>query len=221
MSLAISLLMLSSRNKSWDQYACRSLKITHTSERMCQIAPSGLQSISCGLKPIVQNNWVLMAFVLRDIGSLRALTRLELRGLRPADTQSVPQIRALPLQELVLLGCNNLELQLIVPGRLTSLRRLHIEEPRYCQKRAIEQRHVKDNLTACARNLLSLPQLSQLSGSSALFRIARRADIITDWPMSAYEPNLMTSNSLPDFGDGRIMTVWKRPWRVCILYCPW
>ena len=178
---------------------------------MCQIAPSGLQSISCGLKPTVQDYRDFMAFALRDIGSLRALTRLELRDFRPADPRSVPQIRALPLQELVLLGCNNLELQLIVPGRLTSLRRLHIEEPRYCQKRAIEQRHVKDNLTACARNLLSLPQLSQLSGSSALFKIARRAEIITDWPMSAYESNLMTSNSLPDIADGQNLSVWTRP----------
>ena len=115
-----------------------------------------------------------LELALSKIGGFTTLTRVELRTFwcRFPDSLLPLQVRPLqilPLQELALLDCDKLELQLIVPGALTSLRRLHIEVANKGQQDSIEAPSLAKGLTPCGEVLLSLPHLSQLSGFSASF----------------------------------------------------
>lgn len=162
-----------------------------------------LQSLECQLFPLDPRDDESIGYWQSRIGRLTALTRLELRNFRPNRHTSFPLMRNLHLQELVLVECQRLELQLIVPGSFTSLRKLHIEE-------AIEGPHHTDGqLLSCGRKLISLPQLSQLSGSCALFDIGLRHEL-RGWQVNAYERGLMTSNNLPEHVLRSSRKVWIR-----------
>ena len=127
------------------------------------------------------------------IGQLTTVTRLELLnftpfGRHPAYFESV---RALQLQELVLLYCQGLEINIFTPGALTSLRRLHIRESKRSHNDAAQRPELIPCLDECATVLLALPHLEQVSGSCPLFSSSMR-DVLATWERRLYSTSSMT-----------------------------
>ena len=69
--------------------------------------------------------------------------------------------------------------------------------------------HTGKQLTACGSALLSLPHLSQLSGSCALFESGLK-DELKGWRVSAYKRGLMTSKNLPKDWIANELKMWSR-----------
>ena len=116
---------------------------------------------------------------MHKIGKFTALTCLEPSEFRPAGEDSAA-MQNLPLQELVLLYCHNLEIHLLVAGALLSLRRLHIEDTDRRKQTIRKQPEMMEKLAVCSRFLLSLPDLYQLPGSGVLFCAATKI-VLQTW----------------------------------------
>ena len=178
--------------------------MSESSSIMNRLATHGLQTLEVELETMYSKYKAYLDCSVCDIGRLTALTRLEMRYFRPIDYINITLIQALPVQELVFLECRGLEVQLIVPGAFSSLRKLHIEESRYGHSN-----HTGKQLTACGSALLSLPHLSQLSGSCALFESGLK-DELKGWRVSAYKRGLMTSKNLPKDWIANELKMWSR-----------
>ena len=127
---------------------------------------------------------------LPELLRLTGLTRLVLIqwDYDEMSLHSVEVLRQLHLQELVLLDCHQLELDIFIPGALTSLRKLHIEETTsifingeeegqlYIDNRQDEP-VVQSNVQISkevAEAVFSLPELFQLSGLCNLFAMGMK-----------------------------------------------
>lgn len=105
------------------------------------------------------------------IASLTGLTRLELASY--SALHHVELLQQLQLSELVMKYCQNWESTLLVPGALTNLRRLHVEDflsLKYCsnyneQSEALDAAQQLETWS----KLLQLPNLQELSGCCTLF----------------------------------------------------
>ena len=147
---------------------------------------------------------------LQKIGAFTALTRLEISGLRPAGADFAA-LRDLPLQELALLHCQNLEVELILPGAMRLLRKLHIEEvDRRIRKVKHRKPQTMEQLAACSRSLLSLPSLSELSGSAVLFNVVMK-DVLANWHEADYRKGSMAVTSLERPANVSRLRVWTKP----------
>ena len=103
--------------------SCRRMRLSDSDYRLLHLAGPGLEALNCDLATC--EIWQ----VGRMLRGFPGLTRLELHeGYMLAEYAF--RIRKLPLQELVLCGCDKLqlELHLFSESALTSLRKLHIEE---------------------------------------------------------------------------------------------
>lgn len=181
------------------------LKLRSASPDLVTLPPIGLEYLSWEpyyLHSTVQANEVL------KIASLTTLTKLELHRWKAwCDVQP---LRCLPLKELVLINCNNLELDLFVPSSLTCLEKLHIEDICWRLKADLERSFTIDgrqpsvsyrvcNYKLLLRNLgeliLSLPNLRELSGRCSLYEWGM-ADKLQTWKSSKYQWDLeLTLNS--------------------------
>ena len=170
------------------------------------LAGNSLWSLECRLKTEDDKSF---RSALKKIGSFTALTRLELSDFRPAGADFAA-VRKLPLQELVLVGCQNLEIHLIVPGSCTSLRKLHIEDSDRRKLKVSRQPEMMEKLAVCSRHLQSLPHLHQLSGSGVLFNFVMRG-VLEKWHVAEYSTNYMTTNILDRFANESRLRVWTKP----------
>lgn len=137
---------------------------------------------------------------IRRLGTLTALTRLELVGFAGEPESAATHIHALPLRELVLVKCLTLVLGIFVPGALMSLRNLHLVGGR-C-------RTPPARLQSCAEVVLSLPHLMQVSGCHALFGDEGMGNVLLAWQEHEYPEGLMSSNNEGIPGPIRL---WQRP----------
>ena len=83
----------------------------------------------------------------------------------------------MPLQELVLLDLSGMEKVFFVPGALSTLRRLHIEEPSFLQNPHADRQRLLDHESAlerAAEQIFQLPELYQISGHCDLFKCAMK-----------------------------------------------
>ena len=172
--------------------------------RLLKLANPELQCFECSLHT---TPGVTLTQVVDHIGTLTNLTRLELHAFIYEQTINVRPLHSLPLRELVLLDCQNLEAKLLMPGSLTSLQKLHIAESDERQTAISQQPDVMPQLRECGKAVLSLPDLTQLSGSCALFSFGMVEDL-SSWQHSAYTKGLMTTND-GDVPDG--LGIWIRP----------
>ena len=121
-------------------------------------------------------------FELPKLARFTALIRLELSDWKRAEDKSLKALRRLNLQELVLLSCPLLELQLFVPFALQQLRRLHIEDSTGANKIDMVDTHKerqlrldrKSTLEESGKAVFQLPELHQLSGMCSLFQIGMK-----------------------------------------------
>lgn len=115
------------------------------------------------------------------IASLRSLKTLVLRKF--FNWADLKAWRALPLQSLTLEECNNMELDFLVPGALTSLTELYIEGkvsedgPGLPVKYNARDPALKHRFEEAAEVLRGLPNLSRLIGDSALIRMVQKSKL--------------------------------------------
>ena len=156
---------------------------------------------------------------LPDLGSLTELTRLELTEFHyPANWPPLQNARLLRLIELVLVSCPHVPEALFVPGALSSLQRLHIEDDynNYDQisdyyddppdseaddpidsgseetepELLMTQRHQK--LQRIGETVLSLKSLYQVSGRAYLLLFGM-AESLVKWQRFDYKEYSMSS----------------------------
>ena len=161
---------------------CRILKLWSSDSSLMVSAGDSLENLECKL---ATENDQQFRSALKKVGTFTALTRLELPDFRSAGAEFAA-VRRLPLQELVLLYCQNLEVELILPGALLSLRKLHIEDYDTRKQEISEHPGMMERLGVCSRTLLSLPHLYQLSGSGVLFCAAMK-DVLQTWHVAEYQ----------------------------------
>ena len=128
----------------------------------------GLESLSLAesLKDMVSHP------SLPNLARLTDLTRLELTDWAAGEDDSVIALRGLGLQELVLLDCTDLELELFEPHALQKLEKMHIEDSKRTNESDLDRQYVQDyerELEDSATAVFRLPSLHQLSGMCALF----------------------------------------------------
>ena len=111
---------------------------------------------------------------VKYIASLTALETLELG--RFFNWSSLKPLQTLPLHTLRLLHCSHMELDLLVPNALQSLRELHITdtEPRLLGnlfvKYWVYDPSLQHRIEKAADTLLQLPKLCRLIGTSEVNR---------------------------------------------------
>ena len=132
--------------------------------------------LHCNLKSLTLSaatKYRLSAQSIAAIAGLTALTRLELVSY--GAPENAEQLHGLAVSELVLKYCQDWEAALFVPGSLTALRRLHIEDAlslkyRYCWEGELNLAElISEGWLKIWDVLLKLPQLSKLSGCCKLF----------------------------------------------------
>ena len=119
--------------------------------------------------------------------TIPVLTRLELAEWHQGRQESIEALQRLPLQELILVDCDGLELKLFAPGKLSKLRKLHIEAPSYVYYANEDDwfaPDIRDALEKAGEAVLQLPELHQLSGRGDLFRIGLEQGL-RDWVVAA------------------------------------
>lgn len=139
------------------------------------LIPDGLKNLTLGL-PSDQ----VAGFL--HVSCLTALTSLFLNSLGGwTDAQTLCQ---LPLQELGLIHCNYLELDLLVPNALQSLKTLSIQDGysqgSSCLVNADRMEDFKmnyqDRLRQAASVVRGLPNLQMLEGNCSLYRVGWHAE---------------------------------------------
>ena len=135
-----------------------------------------------------------------ELARLVELTRLELvqQDQISYSQAALIALRGLRLQELVLLNCHEMELKLLlsVPGALTTLRKLHIEDPaalsyqpETCEPLPCGK---QKDLKSVGAAIFGLPELQQLSGWCDLFAIGMRHGL-RRWKKSAFPEGFMVT----------------------------
>ena len=125
---------------------------------------------------------------LQKIASLSALTCLELHKWR--SWRSLAALQDLPLVELVLVGCEGMERDLLQPGALQKLQRLHVEDDFWRWSYADRGEQGGDEYRAEMRKLgevvLAIPTLEEVSGDCGLFFLGM-AEGLKSWRMRKAE----------------------------------
>ena len=139
---------------------------------MVRLAGPQLRSLSCTASAQTEPNGITMP----HLATLTALTKLELACVlgppQPAELHSLRQLRLL---ELRLVNCGRLASSLIVPGALSTLRKLHLEDFMMCLLELAEiaaergAQCVAPEVHEFGRVLLALPDLVEVSGHCGLF----------------------------------------------------
>ena len=191
---------------------CRSLKLEALSiDSLLRLAYEDLQSLS------LQKNHSFRPDppCLQKVASLTKLTRLELKGLSKSSDEEIAALRNLQLQELVLLNCADLDLKLFVPGALTTLRKLHIENVNIVP---IGSHHMmneilldeeRDKLKAVGEIVFQLGELSQISGWCNLFKVGMRQGL-REWNAADLPTGIMVSNTEMHCCPLRYMQLWTK-----------
>ena len=174
------------------------------------LAPDNLQALSLEISSYL--------VIPPEYTDLDRLTRLELVGYEISQTDgTLLAIRGMRLQELVLLNCYEMELKLLAPGSpsdfLTSLRKLHIEDPAALSYQPkITQRvpvRKRKQLEEVGLALFQLPELRQLSGWCDLFAIGMRQGL-RGWSESSYSEGLMVTDKIEHKCESDWMKVWTK-----------
>ena len=178
--------------------SCRRMRLSDSDYRLLHLAGPGLEALNCDLATceIWQVGQMLRGFP--------GLTCLELHeGYMLAGYAF--RIRKLPLQELVLCGCDKLqlELHLFSESALTSLRKLHIEEGAKRQRSYLAEPE-PHRLAECGSILRNLPHLHQISSSCALLGMR---DVLATWHHQVYPKGLMTTDGCDCDG----LSLWTKP----------
>lgn len=168
-----------------------------------ELAGPSLQSLAVDFQEVAddERDWVLYSIV-----SCSGLTRLELSNLLGFRRGRAEELDRLPLQELVFINCSGAPGDVIVPGALPALQRLHIEDDllswwksnRRGDRNNVGMWELRRSLAISFKFMLGLPKLRQLSGVSSFFEVGMKKKL-KGWEVSEYEAGMMTSNN--DFWD--------------------
>ena len=158
------------------------------------------------------------------IAGLTSLTKLELNKWQ--DWFDLEPLQVLPLEELVMIDCNNLEIDLFEHGALTALRKLHIEDSCWKFKTDLDGFVVHGQYTEAFTQqlqqvgeiIMALPHLQQVSGACSLYKLGIMEEMLQTWRMSEYEWNV-----------GHMLRLWIKYWWVtvfqafnnCYMYLLW
>ena len=173
------------------------------------LADKSLQSLS--LKE--NQDSVNRARSLQKLASLTALTRMELEAQLVDQEEEIAALRNLQLQELALLNCAGLELRLLVPGALTRLRKLHIEEKKLLlgnyTRNPLLCDEEREQLKATGEVVFQLKGLSQISGLCNLFAIGMRQGL-KEWEEAAFSEGTMVSKITTHCCPPHLMKLWTK-----------
>ena len=149
--------------------------------------------------------------ILPQLSRLTGLTRLELVEFNAQHCLS--SLRTLPLQELVLVNCQEFELKLFAANAqyalTTTLRKLHIEEVSYAgerQAREIRQPHLEE----VGQAVFQLPGLHQVSGGCDLFAIGMSQGL-ENWGEADLVQGTMVTYSEFHYLPVAQMKTWTKP----------
>ena len=175
----------------------------HHCVSMLDVGPPGLQCLEYQWE---HSDLESVSIAFQKMSTFQGLTKLDLRNFNFSRQSST--LQKLPLQELVIVDCKmQLEMHLLGLGKIRTLRRLHVEEPNDIWLPCCYPTWM---LSGIGEALLKLPDLTQLSGTCLLFDSSLIKEL-SGWQVSASQPGLMTTNSLPMYADGRNLEMWKRP----------
>lgn len=186
---------------------CRRLKLWDTDSTVSTLVGNKLHCLEIDL--FWKDNAVHRRAV-QKIGACTALTRLELSDVR-SDGADFAAVRKLPLQELVLLHCQNMEVALLVPGALLLLEKIHIEDSDKKKQRLSRKPELMEKLAVCGEVVVGLPRLLQLSGSGMLFSIAMKG-LLEKWHVAEYsDGSITTSDHFQRYNMHSKLRVWTKP----------
>ena len=154
---------------------------------------------------------------LDRLASLTALTRLELNtGMLSCTEEEIEAVKNLQLRELVLVNCAGIELKLFVPGALSRLRKLHIEDRKciaigsgYRARNELMLDKERDKLTATGGIVFQLRELCQISGLCNLFVLGMRRGL-RKWDVAALPERPMVSRQTSHRCPLHLMKVWTK-----------
>ena len=135
---------------------------------------------------------------LQKLASLTGLTRLELKAELADNEEEIAALRNLRLQELALIESAGLEMKLFVPGALTRLRKLHIEDRNsllfdmYPYMRHKLGDREQEQLKRTGDIVLELDGLTQISGRCNVFVVGMRQGL-EEWEEAALPEGTMLS----------------------------
>ena len=150
----------------------------------------------------------------QKLASLTGLTRLELVDSRAIPLRDIELLRQLQLQELVLINSTAIALKLLVPGALSWLKKLHMEDSG-CTSNARAGRECMtaeqlQNLAATRHAIFQLPELHQLSGMCNLFVAGMRQGKIK-WIVTPCAEGTMVSDKASHRCPVHLMKIWTKP----------
>lgn len=184
------------------------LRGTQTFE-LLNLADESLRSLSLHEDGVYRHNPLL----LPRIAGLTGLTRLELSQREGDAVDSIQMLRGLQLQELVLIECSGIEQRLFIPGALTTLRRLHIEESDFISEESMMEilpENTRQELRAAGDSILQLPHLYQVSGMCTLYQMSMQEGL-RSWTEALFPEGLMVSYKSSHSCAIHQMKVWTKP----------
>ena len=202
--------------------SCRSMALVRTAPGLLGLASDQLESLSIIDDPGRKLGWDAR---LPELLRLTGLTRLVLIhwDSKKISLHSLEVLRQLHLQELVLIDCQEMELDLFTPDALTTLQKLHVEEPSsifnwhengqlpldIMQRQPVELAGMRRSKEV-AEILFQLPNLYQLSGLCNLFAMGMKEGL-RNWE----EASLLEGFMVPSKGYHRCslrkLKVWTKP----------
>lgn len=171
------------------------------------LADENLQSLSFK----EHHKYIGISSALPRLANFSCLTRLELFESKDVAEDSVQILRSLQLQELVLIDCRGLEQKLFVPGALTTLRRLHIEEKNCdiaCASLLLDTRYYE--LGAVGDIIWEIAGLEQVSGMCEVFVVGMMRGL-SNWEEADLSEGTMVSCKSSHSCVLNHMKVWTKP----------
>ena len=188
-------------------HACRSLKLWRSGPSILHLVSTGLESLQLNLR---NREGEEAGHIIHKAGSLKCLTSLELHHLKPYAALT-RLLHGLPLRKLALHHCQGLELKLLVPGALLSLKTLNIRDSVERQLEIESKNGVTNELADCGQIILGLPHLTELSGSSALFSFGI-AEELQAWEASPFYNDGVEESDQNEYPERFQLKVWRKPY---------
>lgn len=187
---------------------CRGLVLTGIRvDQWLFLADESLQELSLEES---SDDWTDISRLARVTG----LTRLELACHHISRDLTV--LADLPLKELVILGCYQLELRIFQSGSWGSLRKLHLESA-HSAREASKQKWIalvnsseQQELERIGKIFFQLPQLCQLSGFSTLFVVGMKQGLRA-WNVARLPEGTMVAKGRSHYCPLNKMRIWTKP----------
>ena len=156
----------------------------------------------------IETSATLQQPTLQHLARLSGLIRLELEGWYKQ--KMAGSLSGLQLEELVVIDCGDLLLQLFEPGTLNALRKLHVECETFTSNYYEELAKEKQKLEKLGSIVSRLPQLCQISGVCDLFTVGM-AKFLKGWHTAEIPLDTMSLDVKFHLIRVDHMKIWSKP----------